>query len=128
MHADLGHGFLRAVFGDVFTRLDFADDLKLGALGQSSGVFGSAAERDAFVPVVCDSRSPVWRFFQVRLVASEGTVRVELLRAARDSASEPRYPALPLIPLYECPTIRPERERTGKDAGKHYAVSDGQSC
>ena len=40
--------------------------------------------------VVCDSLAPVSRFFQVRLVASERTVRVELLRVVQDSASEPR--------------------------------------
>jgi hypothetical protein len=50
MHADLGHGFLRAVFGDVVTRLNFANDLQIGALGQSNGVFGRAAESDALVP------------------------------------------------------------------------------
>ena len=40
--------------------------------------------------VVCDARSPVSRFFQIRFVASESTVSVELLRVVRDSASEPR--------------------------------------
>ena len=40
--------------------------------------------------VVCDWRSPVSRSFQTRLVASERTVKVELLRVVRDSASLPR--------------------------------------
>ena len=42
--------------------------------------------------MVCDSRAPVSRFFQVRLVARERTVKVVLLRVVRDSAIEPRYP------------------------------------
>ena len=50
MHADLGHGLLCAVLGNVLARLDLTDDLKVGALGQTRSVFGRTAERDAFVP------------------------------------------------------------------------------
>jgi hypothetical protein len=41
------------------------------------------------VQVVCASRVPVSRSFQVRLVASERIVRVELLRVGRDPDLEP---------------------------------------
>jgi hypothetical protein len=40
--------------------------------------------------VVCDWRSSVSQSFQTRLVASERTARVEMLRVVRDSASRPR--------------------------------------
>ena len=40
MHPDLGHVPLCVVFGNVLAGLYLADDLKVGALGQTSGVFG----------------------------------------------------------------------------------------
>jgi hypothetical protein len=90
MHADLGDGLLCAVLGRVLACLDLTDDLNVCAFGQASGIIGGTSKSDALIQVVCASRAPVSRFFQVRLVASERTVRVKLLRVGRDSASEPR--------------------------------------
>jgi hypothetical protein len=42
--------------------------------------------------VVCDSYSPVSRFFHRRLVANESTVKTALLPVVLTSASLPRYP------------------------------------
>ena len=39
LHPDLGHGFHRAVLGEVFARLKLADDLELSAFREASGVF-----------------------------------------------------------------------------------------
>jgi hypothetical protein len=55
-------------------------------------VLGRWAKCDAPVPSGLGFAAPVSRFFQLRLVASERTVKVELLRVERDRASEPSYP------------------------------------
>ena len=90
VHTDFSYIFLRAVSADEVPRLDLADDLEVGALGERSCVFGGLAKPTQRCQVVRDSQSPVSRFFQVRLVASARTVSVELFRVVRDSASEPR--------------------------------------
>ena len=50
MDANLGHGLLRAVFGNKLTRLYLADDLDMSALGESGCILRRAPERNTFVP------------------------------------------------------------------------------
>src|SRR5579871_6814288 len=50
MHTDLGHRLLRAVTADETARLDLADELEVGALGERGGVFGCPAKHHAPMP------------------------------------------------------------------------------
>src|SRR5262249_16288820 len=50
VYANLGHGLLRAVFGNKLARLYLADDLDMSALGERGCILRRAPERNTFVP------------------------------------------------------------------------------
>ena len=50
VHTDFSYTFLRAVSADEVARLDLADDLEVGALGECSRIFGGLAKHHAAMP------------------------------------------------------------------------------
>ena len=50
VHTDFSYIFPRAVSADEVPRLDLADDLEVGALGECSRVFGGLAKHYAAMP------------------------------------------------------------------------------
>src|SRR5262249_4633076 len=92
IRTNFGGGLPLAGLRDVIPRSDFAVDLHACALGQCAGVVHEPPQQMTRCQVVFDCHSPLARSLQLRLVASERTVKRALLRVLLVSGSLPRYP------------------------------------